>query len=98
VKCLDIISWIQEWFLQNCDDDWEHGEGIKIETVDNPGWYVEINLIGTTLEDKQFTSVEVERDEFDWYYCIIKDGAFHGSGGVKNLEEILKYFKQWAVE
>ncbi|WP_042170304.1 immunity 53 family protein [Paenibacillus gorillae] len=94
---MDLLKWIQNWYYENCDGDWEHTYGVKIDTVDNPGWYVEINLIDTCLEDEHFEPIEIERDEEDWYYCIVRDGTFHGSGGAKNLEEILNYFRQWAL-
>jgi hypothetical protein len=95
---VDLLVWIQNWFEQNCNGDWEHLYGIKIETVDNPGWSVEINLSDTYLEKKRFNSIEVNKDEEDWFYCIVKDGVFTGAGGVKNLSEILNIFKQWASD
>ena len=40
---MDILDWIQDWFKDNCDGHWEHGEVIQITTLDNPGWEVEID-------------------------------------------------------
>lgn len=34
----NIFEWLQKWYKSQCDGDWEHEYGIKIETVDNPGW------------------------------------------------------------
>ena len=39
---MDALNWINGWFQSNCDGDWEHGFGITIETLDNPGWCVKI--------------------------------------------------------
>lgn len=94
---MDILQWIQDWYHQNCDGDWEHSYGVKIETVDNPGWYVEINLVDTYLENEHYEPIDIERDEEDWYYCMVRDGAFNGSGGARNLEEILNAFRQWVL-
>ncbi|WP_413379271.1 Imm53 family immunity protein [Paenibacillus taichungensis] len=69
---------------------------MKIDTVDNPGWSVEIDLTDTYLEDVPFESIEEERNEEDWFYCVVRDGVFHFAGGVTNLEEILDSFKTWA--
>ncbi|WP_374018018.1 immunity 53 family protein [Paenibacillus thiaminolyticus] len=93
---METLKWLQSWYYQNCNGDWEHSYGVKIDTVDNPGWSVEINLADTYLENEHFDSIEDERDDQDWYYCIVRDGIFHGAGGAMNLEEILNCFKQWA--
>ncbi|MDE6471389.1 MAG: immunity 53 family protein [Eubacterium sp.] len=34
---MDVLNWLQEWYRQNCTDEWEHFYGIKIDTLDNPG-------------------------------------------------------------
>lgn len=41
---LELISWIQSWYKQYCNGDWEHNENIAIYTIDNPGWRVTIDL------------------------------------------------------
>ena len=41
------FSLLSDWYESNCNDDWEHGYGVKIETLDNPGWLVQIDLFGT---------------------------------------------------
>ncbi|MBN3524651.1 immunity 53 family protein [Paenibacillus apiarius] len=93
---METLKWLQNWYYQNCNGDWEHSYGVKIDTVDNPGWSVEINLADTYLENEHFDSIEDERDDQDWFYCIVRDGVFQGAGGAMNLEEILNCFRQWA--
>ncbi len=48
---------LQAWFKSHCDGDWEHGNGVRIETLDNSGWSVSINLDGTDSEDGTFVEV-----------------------------------------
>lgn len=31
----DVWTWLQMWYVAQCDDEWEHAYGIKIETLDN---------------------------------------------------------------
>ncbi|WP_231952490.1 immunity 53 family protein [Paenibacillus sp. AD87] len=93
---MNTLTWLQNWYYENCNGDWEHSYGVKIDTVDNPGWSVEINLTDTYLEKVPFESIEEERNDQDWFYCIVRDGVFHGAGGAMNLEEILIYFENWA--
>jgi hypothetical protein len=33
-----LLEQIQNWYAGQCDGRWEHSFGIKIETLDNPGW------------------------------------------------------------
>ncbi|MFE2849501.1 Imm53 family immunity protein, partial [Streptomyces scopuliridis] len=33
-----LLDWLQNWYTQQCDGDWEHEWGVKIATLDNPGW------------------------------------------------------------
>jgi hypothetical protein len=50
----NILDWIQEWLAQNCDGDWEHAQNFIITTIDNPGWSVTINLVGTKFRRETF--------------------------------------------
>ena len=92
----ELLSWLQNWYHQNCDGDWEHNENINIHTIDNPGWRVTINLEGTPSENKVFEDMEKETNEDDWYQCFLRDGKFEGAGGPSNLIDILNIFEEWA--
>jgi hypothetical protein len=88
--------WLQAWFSQQCDGDWEHQHGVEIGTLDNPGWRFEIDLTGTELEGHLFSELKVNRSDADWVACFLKDGKFHGAGGKLNLVEVIGIFRKWA--
>ena len=46
---MDILCWLQNWYHSNCDGGWEHLYGVKIDTLDNPGWSVAIDLEDTEI-------------------------------------------------
>lgn len=92
---MNNLVWLQQWFNDQCDGDWEHMQGINISTVDNPGWYVEVDLIETSLENKVFNNVRIERTDDDWLICRVENNTFVGSGGALNLNEIIEVFKKW---
>lgn len=92
---MDLIKWLEDWYLSNCNEDWEHCYGIKIDNIDNPGWSIDIDLINTPLEDKVFEKLRIDRHEHDWVICKVKDNVFQCSGGPKNLGEMLSIFKEW---
>ena len=91
----DLLIELQSWYASNCDGDWEHEWGVKIATLDNPGWMVDLNLEDTSLEDREFRKVRVDKTEGDWYVCEVKDKVFKGRGGAENLRDILQVFVEW---
>ena len=95
---MDIFYWLQEWYKSNCNGDWEHSYGIRIDTLDNPGWRVEIELDGTDLDDKTFDGVEINHSDADWILCRVEDNVFNGSGDPNKLTKILEVFKAWATK
>src|SRR5713226_7835308 len=54
---------LEKWYRQQCNGDWEHSWGIKIDTLDNPGWTIEINLNETIAEGRTLQRVRIERTE-----------------------------------
>lgn len=92
---MNTLKWLQQWYFDNCDSDWQHDYGISITTIDNPGWHVCINLKETTVEKKIFQTNIIERSDDDWIDCNVNNSEFNGYGGPFNLEEILIIFFNW---
>ena len=44
-----MLTWLEGWYTRCCDGEWEHRYGVCIETLDNPGWLIRIDLTGTDL-------------------------------------------------
>ena len=92
---LDILSWLQKWYFQQCNGEWEHGYGIKINTIDNPGWRVKINLHDTVLAGKPLNRIKIERSDDNWVHYWVENSIFEAAGGPENLSEIFYLFKKW---
>jgi hypothetical protein len=99
---MDILTELQAWYRAQCDGWWENDWGVTIETLDNPGWMVTINLQGTPLAGKAF--VPVQRGDFSrndpqppWINCKVEDAVFRGYGDANTLAEILELFLSWAA-
>jgi Immunity protein 53 len=92
----DLFGRLERWYAQCCDGSWEHQYGIRIESLDNPGWRLEVDLNGTPLYLCSYDELTVERSGTDWIRCRVRDGRFEGFGGLLNLQEILRAFLQWA--
>jgi hypothetical protein len=93
---MTTLDRLQSWYASQCDGEWEHTHGVQIDTLDNPGWSVEITLHGTPLVDRSMTRLE-RRAGDNWIVCEVADGYFRGFGGVRNLDEILNVFLSWAA-
>lgn len=90
------ITRLQAWFVAACDGDWEHGHGIRIETLDNPGWSLTVDLEGSDLEDSIFAPTQIDRSDRDWVRCQREGVSFVAYGGPGNLEEMITRFLDWA--
>jgi hypothetical protein len=95
---MHLLQWLQNWYAAQCDGDWEHDFGVKIETLDNPGWIVRVDLTGTPLEGETMPSFEkgdVEEGRGDWITCRVNGNRYEGAGDAGKLEEILSRFKRF---
>ena len=90
-----LFNLLQDWYLAQCNGDWEHEFGIKIDTLDNPGWSVVIDLLGTKYENKKFNELNYERNSNDWIQCSVINDQFKAAGGPRNLKEIVTIFIEW---
>ena len=87
------IKWIEEWFASQCNGDWEHGYAIRIETLDNPGWHVRINIAYTEWEGTSVPGELIETSENDWYHFKVESDEFVGYGDPSKLEFLLHQFR-----
>ena len=98
----DLLQALQRWYARHCDGEWEHCHGIRIETCDNPGWWVQVDLAGTGLEPRPFEPVAQGVDEAGfpqaerWLSCYIENGVWNGAGDETKLPAILQAFLNWA--
>lgn len=92
----DPLSRLQTWYLQHCDGNWEHESGVRIDTIDNPGWSLSVDLEGTSAAKKAFSPVKEHRSDADWLECRVEAHRFEGFGGPSNLQDIILVFLNWA--
>lgn len=94
----DTFTRIQKWYAHQCDGDWEHQHGVRIETLDNPGWRVTIDLAGTEADGRSMEPIVrgLEEDAFtDWHSLSVKDNKFEGAGDPSKLGFMLHTFLDW---
>jgi hypothetical protein len=89
---MNNLKRLQDWYNAQCDGRWEHQHGIAIDTLDNPGWSVTIDLQGSNLESATMSPLVQDKGKHDWIHCKIDDGKFLGDGDPLKLETILDIF------
>jgi hypothetical protein len=98
----NALQQLQHWYLAQCNGDWEHSYGVKIETLDNPGWSLAIDLTGTSLEDAIFSKVSHgviagdSTESQDWLVWNVQNNVFNGAGGPRTLGTLIGIFLAWA--
>jgi hypothetical protein len=95
---MDTIEFLQSWYRAQTNGEWEHARGITIETLDNPGWRVTIDLVETSLEGASMKPVRREKSPQDWLVCEVDHDHFRGDGDPRKLVAILQVFQSWAEE
>jgi len=92
---MNILEWIQNWFKNNCDGEWEKGDAIQITNIDNPaGWDVEIDISKTSIANLEIKWVLNENGKQDWYGVKIQNRRFRAAGDPTKLTFLLGLFKE----
>jgi hypothetical protein len=90
------LRWLMEWYASQCNGNWEHQFGVRLETLDNPGWRLEIDLEGTKLEGRQFKQVEHNlMSDVSWLICKLENMKFIARCGPRDLSSVIAIFSAW---
>ena len=93
----DALAALQAWYADRCDGEWEHAYGVKLETLDNPGWRLVVDLVDTDVAGRPFDRVERFRDDADWVVAYRDEARWNGACGALQLGEMLGLFVAWAT-
>lgn len=92
----DLLSRLNDWYVSQCDGDWEHQCGITIESLDNPGWRMRIDLTGTPEQHRRDFVDQRDIDDNRKWMVLKKDGnVFEGAGAPARLDAIVTGFLKW---
>lgn len=89
------LDGLMHWYHSQCNGTWEHEYGVKIGTLDNPGWEIAIDLDGTPLEYRAFEPVSHSQDDLDWYSCRLEGSTFRAYCGPRCLSQAISVFLNW---
>jgi hypothetical protein len=89
------FGFLAAWYREQCDGDWEHEFGIRIATLDNPGWDVEVDLTGTDLEGRVVARQRTEPAGGRWMFVASTGQMFQASCDPSSLDLVLAAFQRF---
>jgi hypothetical protein len=89
------VSILERWYASQCNGNWEHSYGVHIDTLDNPGWSIKIDLRDTRKQDYVLERKRIERTENDWIQYWIDKQQFRIACGPLNFSEATEIFVRW---
>lgn len=89
---MNPLEQLRSWVSNQCNGDWEHGPGLRLELLDNPGWMLTVDLSATNLGASSVVRTVEQRSHSDWLQIEVTEGTFIGCGGLGNLSEIVERF------
>jgi hypothetical protein len=92
-----VFEKLQNWYATNCDGDWEHEYGVRIETTDNPGWVLIVDLQQTDLYGRMWSREEISRSE-SWVSAKSDGKKFISACDPRSLERAIGYFIDFCDE
>lgn len=90
------LAFLVRWFEQQCDGDWEHDLGIRIETLDNPGWALNVRIEDTELDGQVADWQRIDEGDDQWVHWRATGVMFEARCGPGDLERALRAFRTFA--
>lgn len=87
------FEWLQQFFLSNCNGEWEHSYGCKIDTMSDPGWFFQFDLMETQHAGKFLEPLEDQSSALVWLRCKLEDGVFTAQCSPRRLGECIEILR-----
>lgn len=92
----EVLDTLRAWYASQCNGDWEQQYGVTISTLEDSGWQLRVDLVGTALAGTELSRDLVVRSDDDWLEAWSDGFTFTANGGVANLAELLAAFAGFA--
>jgi hypothetical protein len=89
------MDFLLSWFIEHCDGSWEHEKGVIIESLDNPGWRLQVQIRGTELDGFQ-SERQIIATGSSWLHWWSTGELFHAACGPSDLPLALRAFEDFA--
>jgi hypothetical protein len=92
------LSFMTGWFADHCDGDWEHDLGIRLATLDNPGWALDVSIGDTELAGAATEWHRNDKSDLEWLHWRSTGEMFEARCGVADLPRALEAFRMFAEQ
>jgi hypothetical protein len=92
----EVLDTLRAWYAAQCNGDWEQQYGVTISTLEDSGWQLRVDLVGTPLAGAEVPRELSVRGAGDWLEVWSDGFTFYANGGVANLGELLAAFAGFA--
>ena len=90
------LTFLTKWFDAHCNGEWEHDLGVRIESLDNPGWALDVRIEDTNLEGAVSDWQRDEKSEHAWLHWRSTGLMFEARCGPRDLARALAAFEDFA--
>jgi len=91
-----MLDALQAWFVAHCDGNWEQEYGVTIGTIEDPGWELRVDVVGTRLAGSDLARQRLARAPDDWIETWCDGYTFYAAGGPNSLDELVASFVSFA--
>jgi hypothetical protein len=98
------LSSLIAWYKDQCDGTWEHRFGIKLETLDNPGWILKIDLVHTDLQGRVMGELNEGLNPRTkhpvsphWIHCFVRENQFIGACDPDQVGRLFVVFQEFRI-
>lgn len=90
------FAWLCSWYAAQANEEWEHEFGIHLDTLDNPGWTLAIDVAETGLDASAFPTFEWDSGT-EWIRMRgdSDSSKIRGACSPHQLETVVGAFRKW---
>jgi Immunity protein 53 len=83
------IARLQQWYLSSCDGAWEHEYGLSIQSLPDPGWELNLDLLATSWEGLELEPQSSRNSEQDWLHLRTTERGLQATCGPLGLSSAI---------
>ncbi|KUL23378.1 Imm53 family immunity protein [Streptomyces regalis] len=91
----NALAGLVRWYRSQCDGDWEHEYGVRLASLDNPGWHIEVDLLETDAEGRLMPKRRTDDGQGKWLVAWSDGEMFRASCDPGSLPEMLGLFQEF---
>lgn len=85
---METLLFLSNWIIVNSNGDWEHENNIRLFSMSDPSWRLEIDTNGTVLANIVFKR-EVENIDEGWAKYYSEGQKLIGECSIHNLDKLI---------